>query len=97
MARNRSRSQRTQAKRKKLILSGLAPNQEARIDDDGKIQIVSTDIRGRDNHGVVSNLGVALNRLFLHAPPYLPAIDREYLARESSPLFANRLEGIVIF
>lgn len=84
-------------KRKKLILSNLQPNHVASIGDDGKIQVRSTDIRGGNNYGVVSNLGLTLNRLFLHSPPYLQTIDRDYLQRESNPLFTDREAGLMIF
>ena len=91
-----NRFKKRQGKKRQLKLK-LPPNQIAFIGDDGKIQIESTDLRGKDNFGVVSTLGRDLRRLLVASKPYLPKCDREYLIKESLPLFSDRPEGVCIF
>ena len=97
MARNRTRAKRTQTKNRKLALSGLTRNQVASIGDDGKIQVMSTDLRGKDNYGVVSNLGRVLRDSLLHKEPFLPTYQREYLQRNCLPLYEDRAQGVLIY
>jgi hypothetical protein len=92
----RNRFKQREDKKRRLKLN-LQPNQEAFIGDDGKVEIHSTDLRGRDNFGVVSALGRDLRRLLVGSKPYLEKCDREYLVKESLPLFIDRPEGVCIY
>lgn len=84
-------------KNRKLQLSGLARNQFAIIDDAGRVQVRSNDLRGKNNYGLISNLGVALNRLFMQSPPFKPKMDYDYQRQQCQPLIYDPENNMCLF
>ena len=90
-----NRFQKRQDKKRKLKLQ-LPPNQEAHIGEDGKIAVRSTDIRGKDNYGVVSAMG-SVGKQILYKQPTLEACDADYLMRQSLPRISDRENNLYLF
>lgn len=92
---NRTAAQLREAKAKRVKLS-LQPNQEAFIDAEGRISIRSTDLRGKDNYGVVSQMRAVEARMNFKKP-FLEAMDADYLMKQLMPRRFDRDSGVCLY